>query len=1734
MQKSMRKSMGELRTLNESPLHTRGLSHQGIEIMAENEIKEGSELEQSDPSPARRRFLTRRKAFLGLGSMALLGLLISLIGLIAYKYGVFDNYVKTQFGAKMADIGIVFDADVFRVTLNPLELELKNATFNDKVSGEKLFFIRDAHLNLSVKDLYSWQLARDVILDKTDVNGAEAWVTFDENGKSNFSNLKLIEDQKGSAVNFKYDSVDFSLKDSVVHFGDKSRKISGNAKNVVFLLSPEDRDVADDQKRYKFDLASTDSNFIYEERAIEKIDIRAQGIAHKNGAELTRFDINTPIGEMALTGTLTDWASPKYAFDINSSVDLTQASSIMPLGTSLVGVGNFMGKVTGEGESNKVDGEIFTESLRADGVSLKGANVVATVSGTNSNYEADGTAIAQLLTFDDFRIDLLKLAGNVRGTGTDFRWVGELQAAAAKKGDLTLGGLFLSDALAEYKDKQIRAEAGNGRAKRFAIGDVEFEELAARNLKLSQNGGAFSLNSASATTRSFKTKDLSLQGVTGRNVTVKHRDGLTEVGLDGARSEAAAIKDAKVRNASADKFRFKDLPNSTAVTLENLRADQVTKDGVIVNGVETPLAEIENTRAGLVIYADRSRVAKIDTGAAVLGSLNIGGVRVTIRQGRVEARSNDIDAGNVALKKTTSLPDGGKLEAVKIARPVFILEPSGRYRATADMTLGGGLIGSVALGAASAKVEANNDSVLLNDLNADVMDGKLNGNAMIALNDRGRSSLKGLFSDLDISKLIALQGGSLTPIEGKTTGDIDLTFNGTNFRNASGTLNAAITANAGTAERGLIPVNGDVRLTATNGLFNVDRADLNTEKSKLTATGRFDLKDENSDLNVALRSMDAAEIDRLVRVLDLSPALEEQLNSMEVQVAGNLNFDGMVKGNLTDPIVDGKASLDSIALRGRELGRVTTDVFVSPDGVDLKNGKLVDGSGGNAEFAVNMPRTGSNNVAIKATLTNVNAGNLLAALPITLPEQIRDLNGQTSGTVDITGLPNESRGEVNLLAKKGIIAGQVFDGLNVKAVFNGTTIDLQQADMRIGAGQLTAKGTYDRAAGNFNFSLVGKSVPVPLVIALLPRSDNIPVITGDLDFAANATGNSNQTASYNINFSGIAPNVQVGDNILGQVVFKGQTANQILTADLTATLDGRPQVINATANFGSEDLPFMVATDFNQNPLAPFLAFVPQLKGMAITGTGTGRVEFGGNLSQLNDKGVREFSTSALTGKAEFSQLAMLIQDTPLSAAEPILVRFNPREVVFEKARFSGGGSNMTITGAKALTDAGINNLAIDGRVNLNLINLFVKDTFFSGFADAAVRFSGPNKTALISGTANVVNGSVATFLGSDRFTVDRLKARVIFTSNQVEIEEAAGYLGGGRFTGSGGGTLDGFAVQRFRFTLDGKNVTVPLPKDFVTTGDARLEITGLREAKNENLQLIIGGRVFARRAVYSKDIDLANLVSGRRDPVLSGGGAGAIKPPRFDLVIEGRDALVVKNNIADLTASVSLTLTGDTNEPRLSGRITANSGTILFRKDRYVVQRGVLEFPPDTAIEPVINLQAESEIGGYQVFVNLAGPLKDSEELSATVRSSPALPQADVVSLITTGSLTNAAGGIPTLASTGINTAAEILTDSIINNPARKATDKLFGLNVFEIDPLISGQTVNPGARLTVGRQINNNLRVTYSTNLSQDQNQVLALEYRVSNKLSFVAQYEQRSLTNVTRNRDNFSFEIRFRRRF
>jgi translocation and assembly module TamB len=379
--------------------------------------------------------------------------------------------------------------------------------------------------------------------------------------------------------------------------------------------------------------------------------------------------------------------------------------------------------------------------------------------------------------------------------------------------------------------------------------------------------------------------------------------------------------------------------------------------------------------------------------------------------------------------------------------------------------------------------------------------------------------------------------------------------------------------------------------------------------------------------------------------------------------------------------------------------------------------------------------------------------------------------------------------------------------------------------------------------------------------------------------------------------------------------------------------------------------------------------------------------------------------------------------------------------------------------------------------------------------------------------------------VGNERLTINNVKTLLRFTANQVQIDTFDGLLGGGHVTASGGALLEGFTIARFVLNLHGQNVTVPFPEDFRSTLDADVEIRGSQREQ------LISGIVNLRRTEYTQDIELADIINVRRESIEEG-QVDLSSAVFSDLKVEGRNALVVRNNLADLVGSVSLSLDGPVRDPIIAGRITATSGTLNFRNDRYDITRALLDLPPSRNADPIMNIQGESTIRGYRVIVSLTGPLSQPQ---AAVRSEPALPQEDVVSLITTGQLAGGDTSNSVLSQSGLGTATSLLTDALINAPASRATNKLFGLTRFEISPIIGGRSgTTPAARLTLGRRISKEVTVTYSTNVTSDPNQILALEYRVSDRLSFVAQYEQGSTKRLSSRSNVFNFEIRFRKRF
>jgi translocation and assembly module TamB len=381
--------------------------------------------------------------------------------------------------------------------------------------------------------------------------------------------------------------------------------------------------------------------------------------------------------------------------------------------------------------------------------------------------------------------------------------------------------------------------------------------------------------------------------------------------------------------------------------------------------------------------------------------------------------------------------------------------------------------------------------------------------------------------------------------------------------------------------------------------------------------------------------------------------------------------------------------------------------------------------------------------------------------------------------------------------------------------------------------------------------------------------------------------------------------------------------------------------------------------------------------------------------------------------------------------------------------------------------------------------------------------------------------------MGNERWTVNNLVTVVRFTSNQAQLDSLKGTLGGGRVEATGGVLLDGLTVSGFRLNLRADDVTVPFPQDFHSTLDADVEIKG------SSREQLISGLVNLRRTEYTQDIELADLINRAPESIEEGSEIELARTAVFAaLRVEGRNALVVHNNLADLTGSVSLQLDGPVSDPTISGRITSTSGMMNFRNERYEVTRALVDLPPTRNADPLLNIQGESTIKGYRVIISLTGPLSQPQ---AIVRSEPALPQADVVSLITTGQLSVDDTSASILSQSGVGAATSLLTDALINAPAQRATSKLFGLTRFEINPVIGGRTGStPAARLTLGRRISKEVTVTYSTNVTSDPNQILALEYRVSDRLSFIAQYEQASTRKLSARTNDFSFEIRFRKRF
>ena len=149
-------------------------------------------------------------------------------------------------------------------------------------------------------------------------------------------------------------------------------------------------------------------------------------------------------------------------------------------------------------------------------------------------------------------------------------------------------------------------------------------------------------------------------------------------------------------------------------------------------------------------------------------------------------------------------------------------------------------------------------------------------------------------------------------------------------------------------------------------------------------------------------------------------------------------------------------------------------------------------------------------------------------------------------------------------------------------------------------------------------------------------------------------------------------------------------------------------------------------------------------------------------------------------------------------------------------------------------------------------------------------------------------------------------------------------------------------------------------------------------------------------------------------------------------------------------SGTANLRVTGTASAPVILGRINLTSGDLIFQGNRYVLQSAVIDFVNPSRTEPNVNASVTTTIQQYNVGIRVEGPV---DHLRASYSSDPALPPADIISLLAFGKTqeaSNAAG------STTNQQTAEQSIASAVSGQVTNRLQKIAGISYISVDPTL------------------------------------------------------------------------------
>jgi translocation and assembly module TamB len=704
----------------------------------------------------------------------------------------------------------------------------------------------------------------------------------------------------------------------------------------------------------------------------------------------------------------------------------------------------------------------------------------------------------------------------------------------------------------------------------------------------------------------------------------------------------------------------------------------------------------------------------------------------------------------------------------------------------------------------------------------------------------------------------------------------------------------------------------------------------------------------------------------------------------------------------------------------------------------------------------------------------------------------QSVTGTLSANLSLHGSQLNPIGRGTISLTQATVAGEPIQSANVD--FQGTGDEVRaRLGLRMPAGSAQSTVTYfpKRKAYDGEFQATG--IRLDQFKTLRERNLNM---TGTLNITAKGSGTVDNPG---LQFTAQIPQLQIQDQRIDGITLEAGIQNRVATAtldsqsrSLNAVVRGRGRV-NLSGDYAADAL-----FDTSAIPLQPLIAAYWPAQSANLSGQTEVHATLKGplkNIEQIDAHLTIPTLSVAYTDKIK------------VAAAQPIQLDYSRGVLTLQKTAIKGTGTDLQLQGTIPVTGNAPISLVALGTVDLALAQMMDPDITSSGQVQFNIDGRGGRSDPTVQGQIKIVNAALA----GDSLPLGMQNGNGVLTltNNRLEVTKFQGNISGGTLTATG--------AVAYRPSIQ-FNLSV------AANGIRTLYPQGVREGIDTNLALVgspenatLRGQVRLTELSFSPTFDLDDIAA------VAGAPAGATAPPgsfarnlHLNISVISTNDLNLASSKLSLQGAANLRVNGTAAEPAILGRVNVSDGDLIYRGNRYFLEQSTLDFVDPFKIDPRVNLRVSTKVQDYDIHMLFRGTL---DKLRTTYTSEPALPPSDIINLLVFGKTNEAAAANPTPGNLG----AESAIASSVSSQVTSRLEKVAGISQLSVDPVLGGNQQDPGARITIQQRVTGSLFVTFATDATSTQRQVIKLDYQATPRVG---------ISGVRDQNGGFAFDVRVKK--